>query len=536
MSVAATSIGIAPERTLIRSIDWKDAVWIAMGVPAVVLFSIGAIAATVGTPSWSVWTISVLFGLLQAFTYAEIAGLFPNKSGGASVYGAAAWLRYGKMIAPISVWTNWFAWSPVLAIGSGLAASAILRILVPADAAMMTWQLTLLDLGMLKEGLVLRINANFIIGLMIMLCVFAIQHHGILRTAKVQTIASIAVLIPLLIVGIAPLFNGAVSVDNFSPFVPIARDEAGAAIPGAWDKAGWTLIMGGLFIAAWSTYAMETTVCYTSEFKNPASDVVKSILVSGLVCLFFFFLIPFTFQGALGLNGMLEPGIYDGSGVAAAMARIVGGGSIVVGLMTAILILAVLLSVMMAMAGSSRTLYQGSVDGWLPRYLSHVNEHGAPTRAMWTDFGFNVLLLLLSDSLFVLAVSNCCYIIFNFLNLNAGWIHRIDNADAHRPWRCPNWLLAIGTILAFANCVFLGAGANVWGPGTLMLGILSALLILPVFWYRHYFQDGGRFPEHTFNAPAGSASVYGERKAGILPYAALLAGAALVLISNYMVS
>ncbi|MFO1436134.1 MAG: hypothetical protein U1F34_07230 [Gammaproteobacteria bacterium] len=33
--------------------------------------------------------------------------------------------------------------------------------------------------------------------------------------------------------------------------------------------------------------------------------------------------------------------------------------------------------------------------------------------------------LLMSDYLFVLAASNVGYIIFNFLNLNAGWIHRL---------------------------------------------------------------------------------------------------------------
>ena len=56
-------------------------------------------------------------GFVQSFTYAEIAGLFPNKSGGASIYGAAAWVRYSKLIAPLSVWCNWFAWSPVLSLG-----------------------------------------------------------------------------------------------------------------------------------------------------------------------------------------------------------------------------------------------------------------------------------------------------------------------------------------------------------------------------------------------------------------------------------
>jgi amino acid permease len=59
-------------------------------------------------------------------------------------------------------------------------------------------------------------------------------------------------------------------------------------------------------------------------------------------------------------------------------------------------ILALMLAIMTAMAGSSRTLYQGSVDGWLPRYLSHVNEHGAPTRAMWTDLIVNLVVLAIA--------------------------------------------------------------------------------------------------------------------------------------------
>src|SRR3982074_3820481 len=123
MSVITEAVG---ERTLHRTIDWKKTFWIASGVPALVLFSIGGIAATVGTPSYIVWPLSVLLGFVQAFTYAEIAGMFPSKSGGASVYGAAAWIRYSKLIAPLSVWCNWLAWTPVLSIGCGIAAGYIL--------------------------------------------------------------------------------------------------------------------------------------------------------------------------------------------------------------------------------------------------------------------------------------------------------------------------------------------------------------------------------------------------------------------------
>ena len=160
--------------------------------------------------------------------------------------------------------------------------------------------------------------------------------------------------------------------------------------------------------------------------------------------------------------------------------------------MVILLILALVLAIITAMAGSSRTLYQSSVDGWLPKYLSYVNPHGAPTRAMWTDLCFNIILLMMSNYLFILAVSNCLYIIFNFINLNSGWLHRIDSGHVRRPWRAPNWLLGLGAVFAFVNMFFMGAGANIYGSNTLLLGIIGAALIIPIFIFRHYIQDHGK--------------------------------------------
>ena len=54
---------------------------------------------------------------------------------------------------------------------------------------------------------------------------------------------------------------------------------------------------------------------------------------------------------------------------------------------------------MTSMAGSSRTLYQASLDGWPPSYLAKADQHGAPTNAMLTNFIFNLLLLLLSNTM-----------------------------------------------------------------------------------------------------------------------------------------
>ncbi|AHJ65726.1 APC family permease [Granulibacter bethesdensis] len=519
---------------LVRSLTWVDAFWVSSGVPALVLFTIGSIAATVGNPSWAIWIISILFGFLQSFTYAEIAGLFPEKSGGASVYGAVAWVRYSKLIAPLSVWCNWFAWSPVLAIGTSLGAGYILSVLFPADSVVNSWQWTLFDLGMIKDGLTLRINATFGLAAVLMLCVFAIQHRGILASARIQMIFAVVSLLPLLIIGLVPLLTGDLPASHFTPFAPLAHDAAGKVVAGHWDMAGLSLMAGGLFIAAWSTYGFETAVCYTREFRNPSTDTFKAIFFSGLLCLGVFTLVPLAFQGALGLDGMLAPDIYSGMGVGRAMAAMIGAQGIVLNIIVVMLVLTLLLSIMTAMAGSSRTLYQGSVDGWLPRYLSHVNHHGAPTHAMWTDLCFNMLLLLLSDNVFVLAASNVGYIIFSFMNLNAGWLHRIDRPFLARPFKCPAWLLGTGAVLGFVNAFLMGMGAGVWGSGTLLTGIIVAAMVIPVFLFRHYVQDKGVFPEAAIKDLHMQKEEGVESRAGLLPYLALLGGVLAVIAGRLL--
>lgn len=572
---------------LVRALDWKGAFWVAAGVPPLVLFSIGGIAGTTGKLAFVVWIISMLMGFLQSFTYAEIAGMFGNKSGGASVYGATAWLRYSKFIAPLSVWCNWFAWSPVLSLGCAIAAGYILNALFPIPAgdsqAVLAWvaahaanytettqsvidyiaanagtapadaikavatQAAVADLTPAIRGWellainipglgALHFNSTFVIGAILMLIMFFIQEKGIASTASAQKWLAIIVLVPLLLVGLVPILTGAINGANVTGLVPPAASYS--AEEGTWNIGGWTLFLGGLYIAAWSTYGFETAVCYTRELTNPKTDTFKAIFFSGLLCIVFFVLVPFSFQGVLGHAGMLATGIVDGTGIAEALGNILGGNKVITQIFVILMILALFLAIMTAMAGSSRTLYQGSKDGWLPRYLTHVNSHGAPTRAMWTDFAFNLFLLALASDVggyfYVLAISNVGYIIFNFLNLNSGWIHRVDSGHIARAWKAPSWLIGLNTILAFVNALFLGAGAKVWGySSALWVGFIFAAFIFPVFYFRHYIQDGGKFPKGALDDLGLVEGEMGERKAGVLPYMTLIAGAAVVLWANW---
>lgn len=576
------------ERTLQRTLTWRGAFWVAAGVPPLVLFSIGGIGGVAGKAAFLVWMVSMTMGFLQSFTYAEMAGMFANKSGGSSVYGATAWLRYSKLIAPLSVWCNWFAWSPVLSLGCAIAAGYILNAFFPipgadsqvvvdwisANAASLTetdprvmewmggngghtaqeaitsilssdavlamtpafrtWELLAIPIPGLGS---LHFNATFAIGVVLMLLIFAIQHRGIASTASAQKVLAIIVLAPLLAAGIWPIFSGGIDWSNVTNIVPPAAAYSEA--DGTWNLGGWTLFMGALYIAAWSTYGFETAVCYTAELKDPQRDTFKGIFYSGLLCILFFFIIPFSFQGVYGHTGLLAPGIVDGTGVGEALARMVSGNAIWIQIFVILMLLALFLSIMTAMAGSSRTLYQGSRDGWLPRYLSSVNEHGAPTGAMITDLVFNVFLLALASDaggfFYVLAISNVGYLLFNFLNLNAGWIHRIDSPDRPRAWRAPTWLIVVNTGLAFVNAMFLGAGAKVWGySNALWAGLFFAALIIPVFAWRHYVVDKGIFPRAALDdLGLSNDGKLGERKAGVLPYLALVAGACVVLWANW---
>lgn len=523
-NAALSTASASHKHNMQRAVTWWQVVFIALGACSLVMFSLGGISAVTGTISPLVWMISASIGLIAAYAYAEMAAMMPNKSGGTANYGASVWIRHIKIVAPMSVWGNWIAYSPILAIGSGLGAGYLLSIFVPPDHYLNTWNLTLIDLGMLKEGLTLRLNMQFIVGTMIMLVIWTIQHAGVLRTAHVQIALTIGGLLPLVLACFLPLVGGKVYLENFIPFVPLS---------GAWDFEGWKLFIGGLFLAAWSAYAAENAVCYMSEMRDPETGGPKAVIWTGIICLVVYTIVPFVFQGGLGTEGMLSPGIYTGEGVGAAFAGLIGAGPFFAKLLVVMLTFSILLAVMTAMADSARTLYQGAHDGWFPKFLDQLNEHGVPTRAMWVDLFFNAFLLLMSDYLFVLAVSCVNYVLFHMLNMSSVWINRIDNPRSKRPYRAPFLIMVIVGCLSFVNAFFIGAGANLWGEGVLPLGFAVLFASVPVFLYRHYVTDGGKFPDYMLAdlVPPGETELTPTR-AGMLPYL-VLAGNALAIWAGY---
>jgi hypothetical protein len=123
-------------------------------------------------------------------------------------------------------------------------------------------------------------------------------------------------------------------------------------------------------------------------------------------------------------------------------------------------------------------------------------------------------------------------VLFNFLNLNAGWIHRLDRGQWKRPFRAPTWILAAGTLLSFVNLALMGLGADVYGAGALRTGLVCASLIIPVFLFRHYIQDKGVFPKTMSEDLELNDDQALVKRAGKLPYIVLAAGAAVVWFAH----
>ncbi len=441
-----------------REIGWGGAFWIASGVPALLLFSVGFIVVLNGPVAVAVWIVSVLIGIGMAFVYAEMAGLFPEKSGGPPVFGAVIWRRYAPLLPPLSIWGYWFAWTPVISIGGLLIGSYVVGEWIPSA----TWSL---DFGPF------HVTPAFLIGAGVVLVLLWLNHFGLRESAIQQFVLGIASLVPLTLMIVVPLLRGRFHIDNLTPFVPPS---------GEWTSwSTFAAIAGGLFVAGWSAYAFETAVVYTAEFRNPERDTPRAIFSSGGLCLLIYGLSPLVLVGVVGVEKIVE----DPATAYIPLARATFGRA-GAGVLIALLLVALVLSINTAILGSARTLYQAGHDGWALRFFGGLSSRGVPLKAMWYDVVVNLILMLLGSVAYVLAASTIGYMVSNVLELNAGWLARRDAPNARRPYRAPKVLMNLGLLWAAINFVLLFVGAPLWGWGAVGLGWAIVASGLVLYGYR----------------------------------------------------
>jgi amino acid transporter len=174
-------------------------------------------------------------------------------------------------------------------------------------------------------------------------------------------------------------------------------------------------------------------------------------------------------------------------------------------LISIMLVIALSLSVLNAIMGSGRAVYQMSIDGQFPRIFSTVNKHGVPGFSMSFNVVCSIALIFTGGAVEIYSLSNVGYTA-SFLPVLVGYYFlRKDRPDMKRPVRLPEFFKYIALALAafyFVIWLYGGNDTKVY----YFIGWAILLAYIPFYLYRVKVED----PKHA----AGGADQMSSATAG----------------------
>ena len=478
----ATSAVCNPNE-LKRTIGWKQGLFIALGVPLLILPSIGYTASYLWGSAVILWGLSVFQGFMQNLAYGEMATAFPKASGLPGFAQAVFTDRNnkskydrGRFIGAFSAWGYWFAWNPVLAIFS-LTIASYLQGLVP--------QLAELDYVLLA----------LLVGAVIFSSLLLINSRGISQGAKIGLILALFSLVPLIVITLAPFVSGTFELSNVT----------GAMVPDdwAWDMHHILIILGLFGIAQWSACAWETAAIYGPQYKRPGSDVPKALFGCGIVCLFTFIVVQLSVTGVLGVEGVINESVSPLLPVANATFGQAGGTVMII-----MLVAAMVLIIQTAFLGSATAMQSMAAEGNLPGYFAKLNTKGVPVRAMVLIALFNMLLITLKTPTAILAASAMGYTCANGISLFAFWKARTDPklAILDRPFKAPKPWKYVAMVFGLFNMPLCLIGiiylnGMEFGSSAIVVGAVVLASFVPIWLITQIRNHKGELIEQAREAP-----------------------------------
>jgi amino acid transporter len=455
---------------LVKSIDWKQGLIIAMGVPILILPSLYDLAEPLYAFGIVIWGISCVQGFLQNFAIGEMSVTF-QASG---VPGCAQKVfteenadpnkfNKGKFIGAFCAWNYWFTWSAVIPVFSILAAGYVAALF----------------------GMETNMVINIVVSLAIYLLIFLIGLRGLASGAKLGTILAAITIIPLVVIAVIPFFNGDFSMSNITDqFLPPMFDKFGGM-----DAM---FLFGTLAIAQWSACGWETTAVYGPEYKNPGKDLPKAMIACGLICLFVYVLVATSVFGVLGVDGVLDNGYMT-------FIPICESAFGHYGMYIAILLLVagLIMIIQTAFLGTSRTMYTMAKEDNMPRFFGTTNVYGAPVSAMVFQFIFGMCLVPLGSPGMILAASSIGFCLANGIAMLAFIKSRLDPRfkNLERPWKCPRGWLGIAIGMAFFQICLLVPGLTyysyiLYGIEGVIVGYAILLIYIPFYFVlQRYYKN-----------------------------------------------
>jgi amino acid transporter len=454
---------------LARTIGWRQA--FVMGLAGVILvtgitpFAVQAMGAAAIPLLVGIQVI----GLVVCLCMGELAALWPHRTGGTPSYAAECFKPLGAKTAlhvgGLSTWGYWLGWFTVAPINMILAANYIAvlfhvplgKIVDPAGS-----------LGT-PEGI--GVLAITLIGLVIL---FVPCWLGVRLGARFATILGVVSMVPLTLLIILPLFK--TSAFHWSNVAGFHFSDP--------KLAGFAFVMSWLFVISWNGIGVESASCYVAECRDPARDAKIALTAEGIYGLFIYAGTAIVFVAVLGASLKSADPLTGYTNLAAS---IFGGGSWVRYAIGIPLIAALMLSVLNAIMGCGRSLFQASEDRLLPKFFTHQNKHHAPDRSMLFNLVCALLVGLLGSPVRIYIFSNVGYLFAIVVALFGYFFVRQFRKDQVSPFRLPGvfrWIaLAMAAFLTF---VYIAGG---WGSPDIVVGsgqgpllFILGLVVLATYW------------------------------------------------------
>ena len=471
-----------PTPGLRQTLTWKGGFWLALVIPmsglTLVGYEIGALGAW---GALAVWLGTSVIALLQNFIYSELAGIYPEASGGIAVYASRIWGRYFAPLGGILGWGYWAGWSLTLAVVSLVIGDLVQAQWFPADTG------TITVLGN-HVGLPTWIAA----GVVIVVYLINVSGLKLVIATNVVIAAALAILAGVCIIG------------------PIAAGDLHGSLHFTAGHGIWTIIVTLLtwgFVASWTSYGTEIAATFTPEYKNPKTDVARALRSSALLMVVVVGLSTTIFPAAVGESAIAaNPVGFFATLVTKVLGSGFGGAAI------AIVCAAQLIALGSATSDSGRALYGMAADGLTPRQLHKLNRAGQPVRGMTVDLLFNLaILFLVSNVAGIIFASNLGYLLSVVFALGGFLVLRKTSPDAERTIRLSRVWIPVAVLLLVFNLFMIVIGFTHpaligYGGGTEQLIALSVIVVgLASYFFTRRVQLGVRGRRLWRDAPDGPA-------------------------------
>jgi amino acid transporter len=457
---------VVEERQLLKSLRWWDGLAIAMCNPGFLFGSLGFTMGVFGVlGSVIMWGVSAIIGWILTWIYVEPASMFPNMSGGISLYAHEAWRKYTTFAGPIATFGYWIGWSVVLSIFGKIIGDLV-------TARWFSTSTPWFDIGNVHFGLPHAIAIGTIFG------VWLFNVFGIRPFKGLTYVTGGLLTIVLIFFMFVPYFTGDWHSSNVH-----------ATFTGPWG--GWKVLFVWIFLLGWSSWAAEVCATFAPEYKT-RRDTTIALRTSAIYIVGVFCLVPL---GLGGVTGVPPAATQEGQFYAGALQTIAGkplGTFLLI-----CLIASLVLSMSSSTADGSRALYGISKAGLTIKGLGRLNRWHVPGNAMTVDLVVNVaLVMFISSNLAILYMSNIGYILCHLLAVSGFLLLRKDRPNWPRPIKVGKiWIPIAAFMSVFVLFVLIvGAGAphlngyGTWTDFAIGVGVLVGSVLLFIF--RRVVQDG----------------------------------------------